>query len=1575
MHKKTIRNKRKKSTLYKEEYEQIKRNKKRETIDLVNIDFLNRSYDSVNENIRSSLNSSELTYSGRTNTSIIFLLDFRTTERNIIEYCQKHSIVYDDIFKIKLNFSPDEQIKYEIIEEIQNKLKNVIELIKPKLIVTFGEVSLNIIRYINNSSILKGNKINGESIMDNEYHYFKYKDKLRFIYNSRSNKFAYLNFETKFSAYVLSFYKSDSNHTYEEDFLKIINILKLNKLEWFDEKKYIDNQLDYDKYDHINYNSPNDIFYQNPYYIRNDQIFNNFENNQLITDIKTVDYDSYSNCMYMRGRMLDSTPICLKVICLEFCFYIKTSNDNIDDEYLKKLKNEIINILQFKDIDHDNFILNLEKYRGRNDFKYEKYKSDMIKVIYNNYTNLRIIKESIETALCSSFETCEFYETFPQAKENFMIHNNICMNGWILINKENLKQLIGKKKISRGCYDFIIKPKDIISKIPNEEDESNKRFNIYAPTKYLSIDYEMLSSAVFPTPESSPIISMCATLYSVNDGKDKIKGLEKKDEYEMKSTGQIEAEGSFIFALGKLDKQNSSYNKFNRKMLPNIPLPKSKLVNDIFQSRKINDKEKFENHLKELDNYISKLYQWYELVGSFRANQMYEGFENFIESLKEPLGYDYKKRIIKTIKILKNIKLKLKKTKITDFEDHISWRLLIKDNNNPSNEIIKKLGLLQCNHKKLFESMSVYCFETESDLIRGFENFRIQTNYDVLTGYNIDNFDEKYLDSRKRILGIYNKRKQIFSSSCIKHLQVRAVTQNKSSTATGDRVYTEIKVPGRTVFDCLNWAMRELKERSYTLNYVSNKLLNSSKIDLPYDAISYTFKENREILNVYCWWDTVLPFSLLMVRGVVDFTLALSRMVTTMSIGDIYSSGQQKKIIMIYLKHLKNYGLNQLIPDYNQFNQFNYETPAAGAYVFPLTPGMSFFVSCLDFQSLYPSIMITYNLSHNVMGNYDDIIRWGFNPETDCFKTVSKYVSHKTNQTSDVEYYYFLKPLAYTIIEIKEKGFDFNECEPKLNIKGDHEVNENGELLYIPKILRGSIPTMVDKILIARKKVKKIQSIFKYGSNEWKSAEGKQLALKIIANSVYGGTGDPNSRIYARQIQETITLKGQIHIKATADLVVNKYSEYGPKIVGGDTDSIFPTFEFVKKIDDLFKPIEKYNELSKKIETKPFIEHVTDTCNSILPSTMKLEFEAVYLNFFPAIKTDCVKNGKNETAKKKVACKKIEPTYDWNNKKWDYNKKPEIFFKGLEAKRRDSPVIVQEIMSNFFYTLYEYDDYEIGKQKSIEYLKNQIDKLREGKTNISKLILSKQLAASYKTKPSHVFLVEKKLKRGEEAPVPGTRIPYVLITGYENKKSKLIEDPIYVIKNNLQIDIVEYIWKVRKAMARFLIQFVDGDTIFERLENFEKLEESIYGVLRDTSKVDLKKRLAKPSTDMLPKNLRDDFVLKSILVQNRYCINCNKKLNTNMINYRLYTNNLCDHCKLQNILKENILQIYYKEELNLKDKKEKVLNTCRACFKIESKIEIKCNNVYCEKNYHNKILAETSLINHQNKIKDIEDLI
>ena len=249
-----------------------------------------------------------------------------------------------------------------------------------------------------------------------------------------------------------------------------------------------------------------------------------------------------------------------------------------------------------------------------------------------------------------------------------------------------------------------------------------------------------------------------------------------------------------------------------------------------------------------------------------------------------------------------------------------------------------------------------------------------------------------------------------------------------------------------------------------------------------------------------------------------------------------------------------------------------------GGFVMEPKIGLYNNVRALDFKSMYPSIVVGWNIGQEslIEGTISDIA------QKDFLKWIKE---RKIEEIPFIEWYEFL--------EVENK---------KLNPKNEyfHTANNQFFTRERPSIISG----LIKKLLQERKAYKKRQLDSEYNSIEYKNSQASQEAVKEMSNSMYGITADRRARFFDPRIAEAITMTGQFLNRMTmAILEKMKYNViYGDSVVGSTKVKANSKDISIEKLWD------KYSHLSKKIKNKEIIDF-SKLPYHLKTSTLKNQYE------------------------------------------------------------------------------------------------------------------------------------------------------------------------------------------------------------------------------------------------------------------------------------------------------------------------------------------------------------------------------
>lgn len=543
--------------------------------------------------------------------------------------------------------------------------------------------------------------------------------------------------------------------------------------------------------------------------------------------------------------------------------------------------------------------------------------------------------------------------------------------------------------------------------------------------------------------------------------------------------------------------------------------------------------------------------------------------------------------------------------------------------------------------------------------------------------------------------------------------------------------------------------------------------------------------DEQRIIAKYCVQDVVLVLHLIQQLQVLPNNVAMGN-VCSVPFGWIVARGQGVKIQSLVAKQCDQRGF--LCPDLDK-SQFGHET-FEGAVVLPPYPGLYLEepVAVLDYASLYPSSMISVNLSHE---SYCDDPTWqgeegakrlvelGYKWEDIQYDTFSTGLEKHKVKTGIKTVRFVQQPkgiipqiLENLLVARKETRTRMKHKTLTLmdstTVSGLIDTVDTGE--YRVKHEDNSV-CMVEKNQV-------VSVAPTYSSFEKEIMDGQQLAYKITANSLYGQIGARTSYIYWKDIAAATTATGRKQLEIAQLYCEDETNfpqtlEHGEtvylnnKVVYGDTDSVFVKYDC------------RYPDGSKMTGRDALKRSIELGCKSetgiqqLLKAPQRLEYEKT---FWPFILF----------TKKRYVGDKYE--FDPN--------KPKRTSMGIVLKRRDNAPIVKVLFGGVIDTIMETRQ----TKRALDELQRGLFDFIRGKYGMNNLIITKTLAPYYK-KPqtvAHRILADRIAERDPgNAPQVNDRIPYVHIK-IKKPKSKIkpgenIENPEYVKKHQLGIDYGHYI--------------------------------------------------------------------------------------------------------------------------------------------------------------------------------------
>ena len=421
--------------------------------------------------------------------------------------------------------------------------------------------------------------------------------------------------------------------------------------------------------------------------------------------------------------------------------------------------------------------------------------------------------------------------------------------------------------------------------------------------------------------------------------------------------------------------------------------------------------------------------------------------------------------------------------------------------------------------EKKTEKAIVIPFKDERDMLLKYLDLYEYINPTIVTGWNIDYFDTPMLYNRiKRLLGQRHANRlspigECFWSPYRKRYFMAGVSYLDYLSLYKNFTYSELD--------------------SYRLDSIAQRELGKGKIE--YDGnLDILFRDDIE---------KFIEYNLVDVELVVEFDRKLQFIDTARGICHaghvpyedfVYSSKYLEGALLTYLKRKNIVAPNKPADRQERMDALreNNEEKFIGAYVKAPIVGKYEWIYDLDLTSLYPSIIMSINIS----------------PET------------KVGKIEDWDAQKFLKG------EVDEYRIGDNyikrENLQKLLEKSKYSIASNGVMYDTSK--PGCIPDILDLWFSQRVEFRKLEK--KYGEEGDKEKyafyKKRQLVQKILLNSLYGVLGLPAFRFYDVDNATAVTTTGQTVIKSTADMANIKYNKElntpnADSNIYIDTDSVF----------------------------------------------------------------------------------------------------------------------------------------------------------------------------------------------------------------------------------------------------------------------------------------------------------------------------------------------------------------------------------------------------------------------------------
>ena len=451
-------------------------------------------------------------------------------------------------------------------------------------------------------------------------------------------------------------------------------------------------------------------------------------------------------------------------------------------------------------------------------------------------------------------------------------------------------------------------------------------------------------------------------------------------------------------------------------------------------------------------------------------------------------------------------------------------------------------------------SVEVEAETSELDLINRMIDIVRDYDPDILAGYEVHGGSWGYIIERARCKYDYNLCDEFSRMKSQSHGRF-----GKEDDRWGFNHTSTIRVTGRHMINIWRAMRGELNLLQYTMENVVFQLCHRRIPHYFFQDLTSWYKSGKpkDLAKVVDYYASrvQLDLEILEQNELIPRTSEQARLLGV-DFFSVFSRGSQFKVESLMFRIAKPENFLLPSPSRKQVGQQN----ALECLPLVMEPQSAFYNSpmlVLDFQSLYPSIMIAYNY---------------------CYSTFLGRVVSWRGQN--------------------KMGFTDYHREPRLLELLEDQINiaPNGIMYAKPGIRKSLLAKMLGEILETRVMVKSGMKVDRDDKSLQRLLNNRQLALKLIANVTYGYTSASFSgRMPCSEIADSIVQTGRETLEKAIALI-HSVERWGAEVVYGDTDSLFVYLKGRTK-DEAF---DVGNEIAK-------------TVTDMNPRPVKLKFEKVYL--------------------------------------------------------------------------------------------------------------------------------------------------------------------------------------------------------------------------------------------------------------------------------------------------------------------------------------------------------------------------
>ncbi len=579
----------------------------------------------------------------------------------------------------------------------------------------------------------------------------------------------------------------------------------------------------------------------------------------------------------------------------------------------------------------------------------------------------------------------------------------------------------------------------------------------------------------------------------------------------------------------------------------------------------------------------------------------------------------------------------------------------------------KKMSMAEAE-KAVADFPNTMLFDNEADMLDTFLDL-IQ-DADILSGWNSEGFDIPY--TVNRVIKVLSKEDTKRFCLWNQYPKKREYEKYGKAAVTYDLV-------GRVHLDSLELYRKYTYEErhTYRLDAIGEMEVGESKtvyegtLDQLYNNDFRKFIEyNRQDTALLDKLDKKLKFLDLANTLAHECTVLLQTTMGAVAVTEQAIINEAHKRGMIVP--------NRVQRDPNESNQ------AAGAYVAYPKKGIHEWIGSLDINSLYPSAIRALNMGpETIVGQLrQDGTKAMLEAEIAKGKS---FAASWEGKFGSVEYDAVMaREVGREItIDWEGGGSDTLSAAQVYDLIFDSNqpwmISANGTIFTYEK--EGIIPGLLKRWYAERKEMQvKLKDAIKAGNKiEEEYWDKRQLVKKINLNSLYGAILNPGCRFFDNRIGQSTTLTGRQIAKHMAEkvneIITGEANHVGKAIIYGDTDSCY-----FSAYTTLKKDIEKGNIPWTRESVIELYDTIGESVNGTFPKFMQDAFHV------PKTRGEVIKAGREIVASKGLFITKKRYAvlyYDKEGKRADVDGKPgKIKAMGLDLKRSDTPVVIQDFLSD-----------------------------------------------------------------------------------------------------------------------------------------------------------------------------------------------------------------------------------------------------------------------------------------------------